>query len=64
MFVEELLRECERTWEVDWVRECIDGRREAVSITMWSNANGADPGVANPDLAGGLIDLRVANCGK
>jgi hypothetical protein len=64
MLVEELLRECERMLEVEAVLACIEGRLDAVSITMWSKASGAEPGVAKSDLPGGLTERRLALCGR
>ena len=55
MLVEELLRECERTFELDFdLALLIDGLREAGSIIMKSIGNGAEPGVA----IGGLGERR------
>lgn len=64
MLVTELLRECERTFVLDFDLELLIeglGRCEAGSIIMNSYGNGAEPGVAKAAVSGGLVDRRSRN---
>ena len=61
MLVDELFRECECTFVLDFDLEVlIEGLClcEAGSIIMYSYGNGAEPGVVRAAVAGGLVERR------
>ncbi len=58
MLVDELLRECDRMLVVDTDLGPIDGRRDAVSIIMWSYVEDAETGVGNGLRPAGLAERR------